>query len=435
MGKSKDSSNASRPAALGGAPVFVQTVQTPEFPKLDNWKQMTEEEAQVAYDMAARNELSGGTPIVREFEQEWRETIGTKYAITVMNGTASLYSAYFGLGVGPGDEVICPTYTWICTISPVMFLGARPVFCESDPETVMVDPEDIRRRITDKTAAIVVVHLWGNVCDMDAIMEVSRETGVPVIEDCSHAHGAMYKGRPCGSIGDVGCWSLQGSKPTSAGEGGVIATDSTEVFERACLIGQVNRMKGMDLVTEKYAKYQPLGTGMKFRAHPLGIGIAQVQMRKLKELNARRAGYIEEVEAGLEEIPGVKPVKVYEGAVRGGFYGFPIIHIPEEQDGLSTEAFVNALREEGLPAHLSGYPLLHRLPIFAEGFDLYTRNRGPLCGDYPGYKEGDFPVTEKMLETLVFLPVLSDPVPDAAERVLGAIRKVADHAHQLANVS
>jgi len=170
---------------------------------------------------------------------------------------------------------------------------------------------------------------------------------------------------------------------------------------------------------------------MKFRAHPVGIGIARVQMRKLKELNARRTGYVEEVEAGLKDIPGVKPVKVYEGAVRGGFYGFPIIHVPEEQDGLSTKAFVDALREEGLPAHLSGYPLLHRLPIFAEGFDLYTRNRGPLCGDYPGYKEGDFPVTEKMLEHLVFLPVLSDPVPDAAERVLAAIRKVAAHAHQL----
>jgi dTDP-4-amino-4,6-dideoxygalactose transaminase len=230
----------------------------------------------------------------------------------------------------------------------------------------------------------------------------------------------------------VGCWSLQGSKPASAGEGGVIATNDTDVFERACLIGQVNRMKGMDLVTEKYAKYQPLGTGMKFRAHPVGIGVARIQMRKLRELNARRAKYVEEVEAGLGKIPGVKPVKTYEGAVRGGFYGFPIVHVPEEQDGLSTKIFVDALRREGLPAHLSSYPLLHRLPIFAEGFDLYTRNRGPLCGDYPGYKEGDFPVTEEMLEHLIFLPVLSDPVPDAAERVLEAIRKVADNAHQLA---
>lgn len=420
-----------RPAALGGAPVFIQTVQEPEFPKLDRWKQMTEEEAQIAYDMTLRNELSGGTPVVREFEKQWRDLIGTKYAITVMNGTAALFSAFFGLGVGPGDEVICPDYTWICTISPAIILGARPVFCESDPESMMIDPADIRKKITNKTAAIVVVHLWGNVCDMDPIMQISRETGIPVVEDCSHAHGAMYKGRPCGSIGHVGCWSLQGSKPTSAGEGGVIATNDTEVFERACLIGQVNRISGMDLITEKYAKYQPLGTGMKFRAHPLGIGIAQVQLHKLPELNAKRGKYIQEVEKGLKDIPGVKPVKVYDGAVRGGFYGFPIHHIPEENNGLPTSAFIEALRKEGLPAHLSGYPLLHTLPIFAEGFDLFTRNRGPLCGDYPGYKKGDFPVTEKMLEHLVFLPVLSDPVPEASEKVLEAISKVADHAEQL----
>jgi len=298
---------------------------------------------------------------------------------------------------------------------------------------MMIDPEDIRRKITDKTAAIVVVHLWGNVCDMDAIMKISEETGIPVIEDCSHAHGAIYKDRPCGSIGHAGCWSLQGSKPTSAGEAGVIATNDTEIFERACLIGQVNRISGMDLVTEKYAKYQPLGTGMKFRAHPLGIGIAQVQMRKLPELNARRSKYIEEVEAGLEEIPGVKPVKVYDGAVRGGFYGFPIIHVPEESEGLPSSAFADALRKEGLPSHLSGYPLLHTLPIFAEGFDLFTRNRGPLCGDYPGYKADDFPISRKMLEHLVFLPVLSDPVPEASEKVLEAIRKVAQNADQLIN--
>ena len=426
--------NSDRPAALGGTPVFIQTVQETQFPKLDRWRQMTEEEAQVAYDMTLRNELSGGTPVVREFERQWREMTGTKYAITVMNGTASLFSAYFGLGVGPGDEVICPTYTWICTIAPAVVLGARPVFCESDPESAMANPADIRKRITSKTAAIVVVHLWGNICDMDPIMEISRETGIPVIEDCSHAHGATYKGRPCGSIGHVGCWSLQGSKPVSAGEGGVIATNDTEIFERACLIGQVNRIMGMDLVTEKYARYQPLGTGMKFRANPVGIGIAQVQLRKLLELNAKRGKYIEEVEAGLREIPGVKPIKVYDGAVRGGFYGFPMLHIPEESNGLSSQAFVDALRKEGLPVHLSGYPMLHRLPIFAEGFDLFTRNRGPLCGDYPGYKEGDFPVTEEMLQHLIFLPVLNDPVPEASERVLEAIRKVAYNASELVNI-
>lgn len=238
--------------------------------------------------MVLRNELSGGTPVVRQFEQVWREMTGLKYCLTTCNGTLAIYSALFGLGVGPGDEVICPTYTWICSISPALLLGARPVFCDSDPATMQLDPADVRRRITSKTRAIVVVHLWGWVADMDAIMTISRETGVPVIEDCSHAHGATYKGQAVGSVGHVGCWSLQGTKPVSGGEGGVLATNNVEIFDRACLLGQVNRMAGMDLQTASYQEHQPLGLGMKTRAHPLGIGIALVQLRKLAELNERR---------------------------------------------------------------------------------------------------------------------------------------------------
>ena len=406
------------------APVFTQTGRV-TYPELDRWEQVGEAEAQVAYEMTLRNELSGGTPTVREFERTWREWTGSKYAITVTNGTMALYSAFFGLGVGPGDEVICPTYTWICSISGALMLGARPVFCESDPESVMLDAADVRRRVTDKTRAIVAVHLWGNVCDMDALMQVSRDTGVPVIEDCSHAHGATYKGRPVGTIGKVGCWSLQGSKPVSAGEGGVVATDDLDLFERACILGQVNRLGGVDLATERYHDLQPYGIGLKTRAHPLGIGIAQVQLDRLPELNARRRGFVEAVEEGLRDVPGIRPVKVHEGAQRGGFYGFPMLHVPEES-GVRTEAFIAALREQGLPATGSPYPLLHTLPLFRDGFDLFTRGRGGLSGDYEGYNEGDLPVTEEMVGRTVFLPVLSDPVPQAAERVVAAIRRSAE---------
>jgi len=343
-----------------------------------------------------------------------------------MNGSSALYSAYFGVGVGPGDEVICPTYTWICTIAPAVFLGARPVFVESDPETLQIDPEDVRRKITDKTRAIVAVHLWGNVCDMDRLMEISRETGVPVIEDCSHAHGAKYKGKIVGSVGQVGAWSLQGSKALSAGEGGVLATNDAEIFERACLAGQVNRMGGLDLMTPKYADLQPLGLGMKFRAHPLGIGIAKVQFGKLDALNERRRAYVEGVEVALEQIDGLRPIRVYEGAERGGFYAFPIIYEPEAFGGLPTAEFIRLLNDQGLHASTSPYGLLHGLKIFAEGFDVFTRNRGPLCGDYPGYKEGDFPVTEEIFRRLIFLPVLSDPVPGAVEKVVEMIEKAVE---------
>jgi len=243
-------------------PIFVQTA-FPEQPELDRWRQVTEKEAQIAYDMTLRNELSGGTPTVREFEKAWREWTQLKHAITTCNGSTALYCAYFGLGIGPGDEIICPTYTWICTIAPALFLGARPVFVESDPETLQIDPEDVLRKITPKTRAIVAVHIWGNVCDMGHLMTISSEKGIPLVEDCSHAHGATWNGRLVGTIGHVGAWSLQGTKAVSAGEGGVLATNDSEIFERACLAGQVNRMGGLDIETEKYADLQPLGLGMK----------------------------------------------------------------------------------------------------------------------------------------------------------------------------
>jgi dTDP-4-amino-4,6-dideoxygalactose transaminase len=395
---------------------------------LDRWQQIDEDEVEMVYQMALRNELSGGTPIVREFERIWRQRFGSKYAITVNNGTMSLYSAMFGVGLGPGDEFICPTYTWICSLSGGLMLGARPVLCESDPESLVLDPEDVRRRITDKTRAIVAVHLWGNVCDMDSLLQISEETGIPIIEDCSHAHGAKYKGRHVGTMGKVGCWSLQGSKSVSAGEGGVVATDDIDVFERACILGQVNRLGGVDLATERYQDLQPFGLGMKTRSHPLGIGIATVQLEKLSTLNARRGAFIQAVEAGLADVPGIKPVKVYEGAERGGFYGFPMLHVPEES-GVSTETFLAALQAEGLPAKGNPYPLLHRLPLLRDGFDIFTRNRGPLAGDYRGYREGDLPVTEEMSRRLIFLPVLSDPISGAAEKVLEAIRRGAERVH------
>ncbi|MBT3375356.1 MAG: hypothetical protein HN742_17200 [Lentisphaerae bacterium] len=414
----------------GNAPVFVQTA-TSVMEGLDQWQQVGEAEARMAYDMTLRNELSGGTPVVREFEQTWRERTCTEYAITVTNGTSALYSAFFGLKVGPGDEVICPDYTWICTISPALLLGARPVFAESLPGSVVIDPADIRRRITSRTRAIVVVHLWGWLCDMDAIMEISRETGIPVVEDCSHAHGAMYKGRPAGSIGHVGCWSMQGSKPASAGEGGILATNDPEIFDRACLIGQVNRIKGMDLVTTNYQHLQPLGTGMKFRAHPLGIGIAAVQLEKLDALNERRAGYVKEVEAGLAEISCLTPIPTAEGSERGGYYGLPTLFQPDDLPGVSRDAFLKALNAQGLPASDGGYELLHRLPIFGDGFDLFGHDRGPICptdstgfdGPWQGYEEGDFPVSEATHANLVFLPMLSDPVPGAAGKILDAVNE------------
>ena len=395
----------------------------PSSLELDRWRVMTEVEADLARSLTLADELSGATRAVRDFETRWRRWTGKRHALTTMNGSSALYAAYFGLGIGPGDEVICPTYTWINSIGPALLLGARPVFCECDPETLLIDPEDARRRVTPRTRAIVAVHLWGNVCDMEALLALCRESGIALIEDCSHAPGAVYKGKMAGTWGDAGCWSLQGSKPVSAGEGGVLATDDPQVFDRACLVGQLSRMGA--LVTREYAVFQPFGFGMKLRAHPLGIAIAGVQLDRLPELNRRRREWVETVEAGLAGVPGFRPVKTYPDGERAGFYGFPILHLPEAHRGEDTAGVIARLNSAGVPATGSGYPLLHRLPLFATGCDLFTRHRGPLGGDYPGYREGDLPRSEEMHRRLIFLPVLADPEPGAADLLLARLRAVA----------
>ena len=449
---------ADLPAILGGTPVFEISDDVP-YPKLDDWKQITAEEAQVVYEMTLRNELSGASPTVQEFEKVWSERHETRFAVSLTNGTAALHSAMFGLGVGPGDEVICPTYTWMGSVTPALTLMATPVFCEVDPKTLLIDVADVRRRITSRTKAIVAVHLWGNVCDMDALMALSEETGVPVVEDCSHAHGAAYKGVPCGSIGQVGAWSLQGNKSLSAGEGGMLATNDVTVFERACLLGQVNRppnVVGDAVAALQYTHLPPMGLGVKFRAHPLAIGIASVQLKKLDELNANRRAYIKEITDGLHEIPGVSPVERYEGAEPAGFYGFPIRYHQEEIHGLPAPVFAEALRKEGvlannnpypllvgdgvplfsgtLPTNSNPYPLLHTLPLFTQGLDIYMKGRGPLCtadtgGTFKGYTAGDLPVTEKVCSELIFLPLLTKPVPGAGSGILTALRKVSGCSH------
>lgn len=453
------------PAIMGGDPVFHISSESP-FPKLEQWRQITENEPQIVYEMTKRNELSGKSSIVQDFERRWRERHQTNFTVCLTNGTAALHSAMFGLGVGPGDEVICPTYTWMGSITPALMLMAKPVFCEVDPKTLVIDVDDVRRRITKRTKAIVAVHLWGNVCDMDNLMALSEETGVPVLEDCSHAHGASYKGKPCGSIGQVGAWSLQGSKAVSAGEGGVLATNDVNIFERACLLGQVNRAIDsigdpiLDTSELKYSHLPPMGLGVKYRAHPLAIGIATVQLEKLDELNRNRRLYIQEINQGIEDINGVSPIGQYEGSDPAAFFGFPIHYNEKEMHGLPAPVFAEALRKEGvlannnpyplivgdgvpvftggLPTNSNPYPLLHTLPLFSDGLDIYTRGRGSLCppengGDYEGYSPGDLPVTEKVCSHLVFLPLLTKPVSGAAHGILTAIRKISIHSELLVN--
>lgn len=415
--------------ALHGGPKAV-TVENP-----DGWQVFGAEEATLVKQLAEAEELSAtGDGITKAFEEAFARYVGRPYALSQMNGTSTFWGAFFAVGVGPGDEVIHPTYAWIGSVAPAVFLGARPVFCEVDPQTLTADPKDIERRITARTRAICVVHLFGNPADMDAVMDISRRYGIPVIEDCSHAHGAEWDGRKVGSIGDIGCFSLQGEGrgAMSVGEGGVVVTSNREYYERLLICGHLNR-RG---VTEEFTRpeYRQLGNtclGVKFRAHALGVGLGQEQVRKLDSVNEKRRAVHQRLNRIAEEIPGLEPVRVLGKAAPGGFYGYRLLYRSEDLGGVPVEIYLQALQAEGARVTACDFPLLHRLPLFAEGFDLYGGNRGPLTGDYPGYREGDLPVSEGAHRRALALPAFTEPKPGVLEQYMEAFRKVAANAGAL----
>jgi dTDP-4-amino-4,6-dideoxygalactose transaminase len=419
--------------------------------RLDRWEAMTEEMVHRVEQMVEGENLwMNGQRVARELEKGFAEFIGAKHTVSQHNGTSTLWAAYFAVGVGPGDEVIHPDFTWICSIAPAIYIGARPVFCEIDPKTFLIDPEDIEKRITPRTKAISLVHWGGNVCDMGPVMEVADRHGIPVIEDCSHAHGASYDGRAVGTIGAIGGFSFQGvpgrGKPICGGELGMVATMDRRLFERVLLLGHVGRAGLADELREPaHRRLAPYGLGLNFRPHPLALAIAQVQFGRIREQNAKRWAYVQKMIRGLEEIPGIDPLYIYPRAQPGGlFMALQARYRPEDLGGLSRETYCKALQAEGVRVQAGAYAdafgaslagvrhsSYHQMPPFARGFDFYTHGRGPLWEGYEGYAPEDFPRTREALSRMLQLPILTDPEEGVVEQFLEAFWKVAKHYKSL----
>ena len=276
----------------------------------EQWKRPVEEEKKRVNELLDEGALSGaGRGLPKEFEEAFRNVIGSKYCLTTDHGTTAMESAYYAAGVGPGDAVIQPTFTWICSYSGALtHMGARIVFCDIDPKTLLLDPNDVERKITRRTRAIVPVHMCGNVCDMDAMMDIGRRYGIVVIEDCAHATGAAWDGKRVGNVGDIGGFSLQGSnpsgKPVCGAEGGVTTTNSRELYERMLISCHLNR-SGLteELTNPEYRKLGRQALGIKSRALPLALAIAKVSLSTLEYRNQRREANRKKVFDALNELP------------------------------------------------------------------------------------------------------------------------------------
>lgn len=332
-------------AINGGSPVRTAPIGT--------WPVFGSEEEQLLLE-ALRSGVWGsidGT-FVKRLEEEFAAVHDARHGVATVNATMGLSVALKAVGVGPGDEVLVPPYTFIATASAALMLGAVPVFVDVDPETLLIDTSMIDAAVTPRTKAIVPVHHGGSPADMDGVMDAARRHGLRVVEDAAQAHGAAWRGRPVGAIGDVGVFSFQSSKPVNAGEGGMMLTDDDELDELLWSYRNVGRRRGG-------AWYEHVRLGWNLRMTEFQAAVLLAQLRRMPEQQQRRTTAAAFLDGALARIPGVVPVKVPDGVTAHSWYTYHWRWLGAADGGMPKAEFARALDAEGIPV-FAGYVPLNR---------------------------------------------------------------------------
>jgi dTDP-4-amino-4,6-dideoxygalactose transaminase len=299
-------------------------------------------------------------------EERFAEFQGARFGIAVANGSVALRLALLALELPAGAEVIVPPYTFSATAVSVVEANALPIFADIDPDTYCIDPDSIEAAITPNTRAIIPVHLGGQAADMDRIMEIAKQHNLAVVEDAAHAHGAAYKGRGLGAIGDYGCFSFQASKNLTSGEGGMVLTNDPELEERCRALHHCGRRKGGGW-------YEHPTLGGNYRLSELQSALLLTQLDRLEEQTERRNANGLYLNSLLEEIPGIRPMARDRGETRHCYHLYAFRYDAAAFDGIPRSSFVAALRAEGIPAS-EGYTVpLYRQEVFQH------KAFGPYC--------------------------------------------------------
>ena len=337
---------------------------------------------------------------VRELETRWAEECGVRHAIAMSNGTTALMSIFTGLGLGPGDEVVTVAHTFAASANAILFTGAAPVFVDIDPATYTMDPDAIEAAITPRTRAIMPVHLFGLVADMDPILEIAGRHGLVVVEDACQAHGATYRDRVAGSFG-TSAFSLYATKNMTTGEGGLVTTDDDALADWLRLY----RNQGMR------SRYEFEMLGFNFRMTDIAASIGLVQLDKLERATARRQAIAATYDAAFAGLP-VRTPTVPAGQTH-------VYHQYTLEVGPERDAILADLRASGVGADVY-YPMpVHR--------QAYIRERGITA---------DLPNTDRAAAQALALPVYSTLLDTEIETVIGAVRAaVARHAASPATAS
>jgi dTDP-4-amino-4,6-dideoxygalactose transaminase len=413
-------------AILGGEPVV--RFPPPHAP----WPAAASEEELQALVLQRNTDIliRGRTGPPAALEDAFREFIGVRYAVTFNSGTSALYAAFVAVGVEPGLEVVGPALTYHAALSPAFALGAEVRLADIDPKTRCIDPDSLERSITRSTRAVVVVHQWGHPADMDRILPIVRRHGLKLIEDCSHAHGSAYRGKPCGTFGDAAIFSFQAKKAIYAGEGGILVTNDDEVMSRALLVGHPRERAQAELSEALGRKYAFTGFGMKLRMSPFNAIVALHSLRNfpaMKENRHRCLGYLKE---RLAEVDYIEPPYVAPDVDMGAWYGFKPLYRPERLSGVPRQKLVQALQAEGLTVDSPPGPCLATLPLYSEPTNPVLRGirrQSPTLPD-------DVPRATFVADHALNFPTFSDwktarPIMDA---YIEGLIKVKEHARALA---
>ena len=358
-------SNAGKLAILGGTPVAPDKVW-PSWPYIDD---RVVEEVVNTTRSGIWCRIQSPDNKVQKFENEFAKLMGTRYSVSTGSGTQSLNTCVEALGIGPGDEVITSPYTDPGTIASILVSRALPVMADLDTDSFQNDPEDMERKITERTKALMPVHMMGQPCNLERVMAIARKHNLKVIEDACQAHFAEYQGRIVGTIGDAGCFSFQTSKVLSCGEGGGIISHNDELMDKCYTV--------MNHGTSKRGRTETIGS--KYRMNEFEAAILLGQLPGVKErhnIRNRNAKYLTE---NLRDCPGLVPQKLYEGTTAGSFYLYSWSYKKARFNNAPREKFLKAIAAEGIS--LSPYIAngLHKEPWtqHIQTLDEYKKMYGP----------------------------------------------------------
>ncbi|HLK60352.1 MAG TPA: DegT/DnrJ/EryC1/StrS family aminotransferase [Chthonomonadaceae bacterium] len=353
---------------------------------------------------------------VSQLEAEFAAKQGVRFAVACSSGTAALHAACIALGISPGDEVIVAPITDMGTLAPVLYQGAIPVFADLTPHGYTLDPASVEARITEKTRAVIAVHLGGNACDLSALPALCDRHNLLLIEDCAQAFGCAYRGRPIGSFGRVGCFSYNEFKHISCGDGGLVITDDPDLAHRLRLATDKCYDRRPDAPVR-----QPTFLANNYRMTELQGAVALAQLRKLDDIVARRRQWCNLLTARLAGTPGITLPEPTAGCAPS--WWFYLLRVVPEVLNADADTLVRALQAEGIRggAHYIGMPV-YKYPVFTEHSAFA---RGGHAYEARNYTQEACPTAEAILETCVMLPVNEAFTAIDAEEVARGVRRVA----------